>query len=60
MQAVADGQIGSEHVSIKELHNMHHILADKEIDNLMYKNTDRDEVRVFDYDHQLLIKEYYH
>lgn len=48
LQAVMDGQIGAEHVTIDELVAAHHLMADAEIEQHMINLVDRNDVTVFD------------
>lgn len=48
LQAVMDGQIGAEHVTIDELVTAHHLIADAEIERHMINLVDRNDVTVFD------------
>lgn len=50
MQAVLDGQLSTEHVTIDEIVITYHALADKAIADAMLVNAERQDVLVFDYE----------
>ena len=52
VQAVMDGQIDSQHVTIDELVTAHHLLADAEIQRCMVDLSQRPDVSVFVLDWQ--------
>ena len=52
VQAVLDGQIGSEHVTVDELIFAHHLLADAVVSRCMQQASYRSDVLVFGHDWQ--------
>jgi hypothetical protein len=55
VQAVMDGQIGAEHVTVDELISAHHLLADAAIGQRMLEELQRSDITVFEHDWQWLI-----
>lgn len=54
VQAVLDGRIGSEHVTVEELITAHHLLADATIAQDLHAQLQRDDVMAFDLPWQYL------
>lgn len=54
VQAVLDGQISSDYVTVDELIEAHHLLADAAIGGLMLHESGRSDVTVFDHGWQWL------
>jgi len=54
LQAVIDGQIGSEHVTIDELVRAHHFMADVTIQQNLLAQLQRDDVTAFELPWQYL------
>jgi len=47
MQAVLNGQLSADYLTLKEIHKLHHHLADSAIDQAMFEAGQRSDIRVF-------------